>query len=519
MDWIISHLLSTVIFLPLCGALLLLCIPARLEQLIKALSLVISLIAFVLALKMYLLLPGTGDFEFVELASWIPSLGISYRIGVDGTSAMLMLLSAFLVPITILGAWNDISSRVKTFHVFMLILASGMLGVFAALDVFLFYVFWEIVLIPMYFMIGIWGSGARIRAALKFVIYTMVGSVLMLAAILYVAAKLGGTFNLIDWYAGSFSHQEQMWLFAAFALAFAIKVPLFPLHTWLPDAHTEAPTAGSVILAGVLLKLGTYGFYRFAMPLFPDALLAFQPLFLTLAVIGIVYSALVALVQPDLKRLVAYSSVSHLGFVMLGLFSLNAAAVQGAVLQMVNHGLSTGGLFLLIGMLYSRRHTRLIAEYGGLSRSVPYLAVAFIFMSLASVGMPGLNGFVGEFLILLGTFQTKMPYAAVAVSGVVLAAAYMLWAIQRVFFGPLEKEENKSLRDMTFREYLVLLPLVALIFAIGVWPKPWLKKLEPSTRSFMTLVGRAESLNTPVVADDDVSLAQGVEEDGLHSSP
>jgi NADH-quinone oxidoreductase subunit M len=437
---------------------------------------------------------GSGDFEFVEFASWIPSVNINYYVGIDGVSALLILLTTFIVPIAILGSWNEINKRVKMFHVLILVLEVGMIGVFTALDVFLFYVFWEVVLIPMYFMIGVWGSGKRIRAAMKFVIYTMVGSVLMLAAILFASWKTGGSFNLLEWYQHNFAAGEQMWLFAAFALAFAIKVPFFPLHTWLPDAHTEAPTAGSVILAGVLLKLGTYGFFRFAMPLFPLAVVEFAPWMLALSVIGIVYGALVAMVQPDLKRLIAYSSVSHLGFVMLGLFALEPHAVQGAVLQMVNHGIATGGLFLCVGMIYSRRHSRLIADYGGIAKSMPLFTTVFIFISLASIGLPGLNGFVGEFLILLGSFQTEPIFASIAVLGVVLAAAYLLWAIARVFFGKLDKTANQALADLTWREGAVLAPLIILIIAFGVWPHPWLKKIENSSLAFLKLTKRAEIL-------------------------
>src|SRR3990167_7901810 len=406
MSWIHAHLLTTIIFLPLFAMVMILFVPATRVREIRFLSLLTSLVTFALSMVAWNRVTGSGAFELTELVSWIPSLGISYRLGVDGVGMILILLSAFLLPLIILSAWNEIEKSCKLFYMLLLLLSTGMMGVFAALDLFLFYIFWELVLIPMYFLVGVWGSGNRIRVAFKFLLYT--------------AWYCGGTFDLIAWYEKGFPVTAQLWLFGAFALAFAIKVPLFPFHTWLPDTHTEAPTAGSVILAGVLLKMGTYGFYRFAIPLFPLAVVKFAPLMLTLSVIGIIYGALVAMIQPDIKRLVAYSSVSHLGFVMLGLFALEPHAVSGAVLQMVNHGLSTGALFFLIGMLYHRRHTRLIADYGGIAKVVPLFAAVFLFISFASVGMPGLNNFVGEFLILLGAFQTKTWYASFAVIGVIL---------------------------------------------------------------------------------------------------
>lgn len=492
MNWIDTHLLTTVIFLPIVAAAVVALLPSHWHREIRMVSFVASMVVLAFAFIAYQRVQGTGDFELMEWASWIPSVGVSYRVGVDGVGVLLMLLSAFLVPVCILASWKEIATNVKMFHLLLFVLECGMLGVFAALDLFLFYIFWEVVLIPMYFMIGVWGSGARIRSAMKFIIYTMVGSVLMLGAILYASWVVGGSFDLLQWYEHGFGPLQQLWLFGAFALAFAIKVPMFPLHTWLPDAHTEAPTAGSVLLAGVLLKMGTYGFYRFALPLFPLAVVKFSPLFLTLAVVGIVYGALVAMVQPDLKRLIAYSSVSHLGFVMLGLFALEQQAATGAVLQMVNHGLSTGALFLLVGMIYHRRHSRLIADFGGIARTVPLFATAFLFMSLASIGLPGLNNFVGEFLVLLGSFQTKTIYAAVAVVGVILAAVYMLWAVERVFFGEVVHEENRRLTDLSFREWAVLIPIAVLIVMIGVWPSPWISKIEQSTIAFLTLSKRVE---------------------------
>jgi len=505
MDWIYSHLLTSIIFLPLVGMVITLAIPSRFEKQIRVVSLVVSSAVLLLVAKLWMQFQATGEFEFMEVVPWIPSVQIFYRVGIDGVALLLIALTAFLTPIAILASWREIDRNVKAFHALMLLLETGMLGVFAAVDIFLFYVFWEIVLIPMYFLIGVWGSKDRIRAALKFFIFTMAGSVLMLAAILYGSNAVGGSFDLVTWYAHKFGLMEQLALFGAFAIAFAIKVPMVPFHTWLPDAHTEAPTAGSVILAGVLLKMGTYGFYRFAMPLFPLAVVKFAPLILTLSVIGIVYGGLVAMVQPDVKRLVAYSSVSHLGFVMLGLFSLQPEAVQGAVLQMVNHGLSTGALFLMVGMLYDRRHTRMIADYGGVARTLPVLAAAFILITFSSIGLPGLNNFVGEFLILLGSFQTRTAYAAVSISGVFISAIYMLWAVQRVFFGEITNEENQKLPDLRVREYWVLAPIIIFIFAIGVWPKPWITTIERSTNAFLALSKRIEMV-VPAPAPAPVTL-------------
>lgn len=493
MAFLQSHLLTSLIFLPLAGMVAVLCLPPRWKAEIRLVSLFVSLGSLALAIIAFLRVQGTGEFEIVELSPWIPSLGIGYHLGVDGASVLLLVLTSLLVPISILASWREIDTRVKLFHALLLLLETGMLGVFAALDVFLFYVFWEVVLIPMTFLIGIWGSGERVRVAIKFLLFTMTGSVLMLVAIIY-AAKATGTFDLLAWYAHRFTIQEQLWLFAGLGLAFAVKVPVIGLHTWLPDAHTEAPTAGSVILAGVLLKMGTYGFFRFAMPLFPLAVAASLHLILVLAVAGIVLGALLAMVQPDLKRLVAYSSVSHMGFVILGLAALEPGAAAGAVLQMVNHGLTTGALFLIVGMLYGRRHTRMIADYGGTARALPLLAAAFIFMGLSSIGLPGLNNFAGEFLILLGAFQTRTVFAAVSILGVVLGAVYVLWAVARVFFGPLKHEEERKLPDLSVREVVVLLPLAALIVLIGVWPQSLLTKAHRSAAAFVSLSKRVEMI-------------------------
>jgi NADH-quinone oxidoreductase subunit M len=446
---------------------------------------------------------GTSAYQFVEWVPWIPSYGIFYHVGVDGISLLLVLLTAFLGPITVLCSWTSIQKKVKEFHIFLLLLQVGMLGVFAAVNLFLFYIFWEAMLIPMYFLIGVWGGPRRVYATTKFVLYTLFGSLLMLVAILYLgiaySEQFGTTlFDMNRLAQVQLSATEQIWLFAAFALAFAIKVPLFPFHTWLPDAHVEAPTAGSVILAGVLLKMGTYGFIRLAIPWFPQAVVEFYPWLAVLSVFGIIYGALVALVQPDLKKLVAYSSVSHLGFVMLGLLSMTVQGVQGAILQMVNHGLSTGALFLIVGVLYERRHTRMIADYGGLAKQVPFIAAVFMVVCLSSLGLPGLNGFVGELLILVGTFRWHPVYAIVAASGVILAAVYLLWMYQRVMFGKIVHEENQKLEDLRLHEWLSLLPILIGIVWIGLYPMTFLKKSETSARMFASQTRRMFAEETAV---------------------
>jgi NADH-quinone oxidoreductase subunit M len=488
-------LLSVVTFLPAAGALLLAFVPPRRVTVLRGGALAVALATLAVAVPLYTgFEAGSADYQFEEVAPWLPSLGAGYHLGVDGISLLMVLLTAFLSPIALASAWHAVDDRVKEFVVTLLVLETGMLGVFVSLDLFLFYVFWEAMLIPMYLVIGVWGGSNRIYAAIKFVLYTMVGSVLMLVAILglyYQHGAATGTFTfdlprLARWVVPAGLSQTLMFL--AFALAFAIKVPLFPLHTWLPDAHVEAPTAGSVILAGVLLKMGTYGFLRFCLPLFPDASLAFAPLIFTLAVIGIVYGAWVSTVQPDLKKLVAYSSVSHLGFVMLGIFTLNAQGLVGALIQMVNHGLSTGALFLMVGMIYERRHTRLIADFGGLWKVVPAFSAFFLLVALSSLGLPGLNGFVGEFLVLVGAFQVSRPLAAVATTGIVFAAVYLLWMYQRVVFGEITHDENRRLTDLTAREWAVLVPLAVLIVAIGVYPVAFTGPTEASVEALIAQV-------------------------------
>jgi NADH-quinone oxidoreductase subunit M len=483
------------VFLPLAGGLALIFVGDSDEagrRRVRLLSMAVSLAAFFVSAAVYVSFrENFAGMQFIERAEWIPRFGISYHVGLDGISLPLILLTTFLMPIAILFSWKDVEKRVRLYHMAFLFLETGMLGVFVALDFFLFYVFWEGMLIPMYMIIGVWGGANRIYAAIKFFLYTMAGSVLMLVAImwLYFAAGLE-TFDILAYMEQPVQPWLQGWLFAAFALSFAIKVPVFPFHTWLPDAHVEAPTAGSVILAGVLLKMGTYGLMRLAMPLFPTAAREFAVFIMVLAVIGIIYGALVAMVQDDVKKLVAYSSVSHLGFVVLGLFSFNLLGASGSVLQMVNHGVSTGALFLLVGMIYSRRHTRMIADFGGIARVMPVFSVFFVIAALSSIGLPGLNGFVGEFTILAGVFNRSPAFAVAAASGVVLAAVYMLWMLQRVLFNGEPSGPNLGLRDLGAREWCVLIPMVALMFGLGLYPKPILSKIEPSARAWLQQVNR-----------------------------
>ena len=479
-------LLSTIIFLPALAALLAFLIGS--EDLVKRMALLTTTLTFLLSLIMFFLFdPTITGMQFFEQASWIPTFGINYEVGVDGISLLLIVLTTFLMPLTLLSAWDSVPPRTREFMICLLLLESGMIGVFAAVDLFLFYVFWEATLIPMYFLIGVWGGERRIYAAVKFMLYTMAGSLLMLVAILalyFLHRQATGevTFNLFRLLQLNLPLSTQHWLFLAFFLAFAIKVPLFPFHTWLPDAHVEAPTAGSVLLAGVLLKMGAYGFLRFCLPLFPGASVEDTHIIASLAVVGIVYGALMALVQTDIKKLVAYSSVSHMGFVILGIFAFTSQGLDGAVLQMLNHGLSTGALFLLVGMIYDRRHTRLISNFGGLATVVPIFAAFFLVVALSSIGLPGLNGFVGEFLILLGTFRALPAFAVIGMLGVILSAVYMLWMYQRVMFGEVTHEENRRLVDLNIREIAVLVPLLLAIIWIGIYPQPFLERLETSTR-------------------------------------
>jgi NADH-quinone oxidoreductase subunit M len=480
-----SGSLSLLLALPAIGALALAFVPRQRVSTLFALALLLSGVDFLYSLGLLGRFDGSnGEMQFVERTPWIPAFGIDYSVGIDGISLFLVLLTTLLVPIAILASWS-VRERVKEYLIAMLLLETGMLGAFVALDLFLFYVFWEVMLVPMYFLIGVWGGSRRVYAALKFVIYTMAGSLLMLVGIIYLAARHAEveqvlTFDLLRLYGLRLPLDQQTWLFLAFALSFAIKVPLFPFHTWLPDAHVEAPTAGSVILAGILLKLGTYGFLRFAMPLFPDAALAAAPIIVALAVVGVIYGAMVAMMQSDIKKLVAYSSVSHLGFVMLGLFALNIQSVQGAIFQMISHGLSTGALFLLVGMIYDRRHSRMIADFGGLWKQVPLFSAILMVVTFASIGLPGLNGFVGEFLILLGAFRVMPLWTAAAATGVILGAVYMLWMYRRVIFGPLSQPDNAKLEDLNGRELLLLAPILFLILLMGAYPQPFLERMKPA---------------------------------------
>jgi NADH-quinone oxidoreductase subunit M len=496
-NWIL-HLL---LLLPLLGVLPIVLGPA---QAAKRIALVVTIAEFVLSAGLWWALntePGT--LELQSSAAWIPAWGIRYAVGMDGISLMMVLLTTLLMPLCVLGSWNYIKERERGYYALLLTLLTGVIGVFIATDLFLFYVFWEVMLIPMYFIIGIWGGRNRLYAAIKFFLFTMAGSLLMLVAIIVLAWRVAGATGTL-----SFGYQHLLdnagavgglapWLFGAFALAFAIKVPVFPLHTWLPDAHVEAPTAGSVLLASVLLKMGTYGFLRFAVPFFPSVALSpwVTNLVLILALIGIVYGALVAMVQPDIKKLVAYSSVSHLGFVMLGIWAATVQSVQGALMVMIGHGFSTGALFFLVGMLYERRHTREIADYGGIAKVVPVFSLIFTVVALSSIGLPGLNGFIGEFLVLLGSFRTQPTAAMIATTGVIFAAAYLLWALQRIIFNRLDKPENEALQDLSRRELLVMLPLLAGIVWMGIYPAAVLRRIEPASQHYVaTARGGAQGL-------------------------
>jgi NADH-quinone oxidoreductase subunit M len=489
--------LTILIFVPLLGAAAVLLQSD--ERTIWNSAFIFSLLP--LALSCYLFAdfdPHQTGYQFVEQYQWILQFGISYHLGMDGISLFLVLLTTILITLSLLySGGGDIEMRPREFCFLMFFLESGLLGTFLALDLFLFYVFWEAMLVPMYILIGIWGHGRKIYATFKFVLFTMLGSLLMLVAIIYLASAARSsfghiTFDLADLYKVTLSPTEARWLFAGFALAFAVKVPLWPVHTWLPDAHTEAPTAGSVILAGVMLKAGAYGFIRFAIPLFPLVAVEAIPLFMALAVVGIIYGALVAMVQPDLKRLVAYSSVSHLGFVMLGIFAFDPQGVEGAVYQMLNHGVSTGALFLLVGMLYVRRHTREIAEFGGLWSSVPIYAGIFMVVMLSSIGLPGLNGFVGEFLILLGAYLSLKIAVYFAVTGLILGALYMMWAYERVMWGPLAKAVNVTIADLSRREIAVMVPLIVLMLFMGLYPRPLLNRMQPSVEALLARVHSAQ---------------------------
>jgi NADH-quinone oxidoreductase subunit M len=484
-------LLTLLILLPVAGALAVALLSRQAERAQKIVGLAVTGAVFLLSLLLLRAFEPISGMQFQEQRTWLPAYGIAYRVGIDGLSLWLVILTTFLTPLALLGSWSSIQTRVREFVLFMLLLEAGMIGVFCALDLFLFYIFWEAMLIPMYFLIGIWGHERRIYAAVKFFLYTMAGSALMLVAFFVLYRESGlHTFDIMRLAGQPVPPEYQTWLFLAFALAFAIKVPMWPFHTWLPDAHVEAPTAGSVILAGVLLKMGGYGFLRLAIPLFPAASREFAPLIGVLAVIGIVYGALVSLVQPDMKKLVAYSSVAHLGFVMLGIASFTTTSVVGSVYQMLNHGISTGALFFMVGMLYERRHTRTIAEFGGLKTVMPWFSALFLLVCLSSIAVPGFNGFVGEFLILVGSWPFSPSLVVFASLGVILAAAYILWMVQRVLYGEVTNEKNKSLKDLTAREAAILLPLVALALFMGVASPIFTRKIEPSVAALVNQVSQ-----------------------------
>ena len=499
----IPYLISIVIFLPLLGALATMLV--RSDNAVRYVALIVTTVTFLLSLLLWIgfNVAAAADLQFAEEPFLLisESFDVKYAVGVDGLSLLLVLLTTLLGPIVVLSSWTYIGKQVKAYYTLLLILQTGMTGVFCAFDMLLFYIFFELTLIPMYFLIGIWGGEDRVYAAVKFVIFTLVGSLLMLVAMLYLGHAAGNAVNDGIFTTDYFKLLQynvplgtQTWLFVLFAFAFAIKVPMFPLHTWLPDAHVQAPTGGSVILAGVLLKMGTYGLVRFCLPFFPNAAYEYAVLFAVLAVIGIVYGALVSRAQPDAKKLVAYSSVSHLGFVVLGIFAFTIESMQGAMIQMINHGLSTGALFLLVGMLYERRHTRKMEDFGGIARTVPVLTFFMVLTALASAGLPGLNGFVGEFLILVGAFSSEtvgMPLLiALATTGVILAAVYLLWMLYRTFFGPITKEENRTMADLNGREVAVLAPLAVLMIVMGVMPQPFLNLSEPATAQLLDTINQ-----------------------------
>ncbi len=516
-----SWILPALLIIPLVGAIILLALSQTSDsdaelsgsnRQARTIAFGVLLLEFIVSAGLWWSFdPANSGWHAAVDVQWIPTWGIRFTLGIDGIALMMILLTTFIMPLTVLGSWTSIKTKVHAYFALMMILTSGMLGVFMARDLFLFYVMWEVMLVPMYFIIGIWGGERRLYASIKFFIYTMLPSLLMLVAILYlgVHAGTGGAPNFS--YDNLVAHptlapKVALWLFGAFFAAFAVKVPMFPFHTWLPDAHVEAPTGGSVILASIMLKMGTFGFLRFALPLFPGAAMnpTVRAIIVTLAVIGIIYGALVALVQPDFKKLVAYSSVSHLGFVMLGIFALTLQSVQGAVMIMINHGISTGALFLLIGMIYERKHSRAIESYGGIARVVPIFAVLLTLVSLSSIGLPGTNGFIGEFLVLVGAFKPYPVLTTIATTGVIFAAAYLLWAIQRILFNKLDKKENEHIPDLNWREVGLMVPFVIVIIWLGIYPAPVLRKMEPSAQKLVTTVEQgaltATTLSTPAVA-------------------
>ncbi len=488
--------LSTVIFLPIIGAILILLIRRSNELFIKWTALLTSLITFILSIPLFINFDKTtAQMQFTETYLWVPSWGIKYAIGVDGISVLFVLLSAILTILCITVSWNSIKEKVKEFYSAILLVEGAMIGVFCSLDLFLFYIFWEAMLIPMFLLIGVWGGPNRVYAAIKFFLFTLVGSVLMLVGIIVLYFYSGRTFDVLHMMTINYPYELQIILFWAFFAAFAVKVPMWPVHTWLPDAHTEAPTAGSVILAGILIKMGAYGFLRFSMPLFPDAVKTMAPIMMILSVIAIIYGGIICLGQTDLKRLIAYSSVSHMGFVTLGLFALNMQGIQGGILQMINHGIVTGALFLAVGIIYDRTHTRQIADYGGVATVMPVYAAFFMIFTLASIGLPGTNGFIGEFLILVGGFTTSKILGVIAATGIIISAAYMLWLYQRVFFlktNPQIEGHN----DIDTREALTLIPLIILVIWIGIYPNTFLSFMDVSVQNLLDKVNTAGQSQT-----------------------
>jgi len=525
MDFFKTNLLSIVAFWPLIGMFVLLFINKEKTTLIRMWANIVALVGFVISLPVWLWFDfdKSDTMQYVVKMPWIQSLGVSFYVGIDGITLLLVMLTTLIGPLAILSSWEAIQVRVKEYYAFILMLQAGMLGVFISLDFFMFYVFWEVMLVPMYFLIGVWGGPRKLYAAIKFFLYTLVGSVLMLLGILAlyfnyptiaaahpeIAAQFGTlpTFDVLAFHAiGPYLPANlQWWIFLAFFVGFAIKVPMFPFHTWLPDAHVEAPTAGSVILAAVLLKMGTYGFLRFSLPILPDATKAFAPMMMGLAIIAIIYGALVAMMQPDMKKLVAYSSVSHMGFVMLGMFALNGPGLNGSIIQQINHGISTGALFLIVGMIYDRRHTREIAQFGGLSSVMPTYAIVFLIMTMSSIGLPLLNGFIGEFTIMAGALKANLWYAVAGGAGIVLGAAYMLWLYQRTMFGKLDNPANQNLQDLSARELATIIPLIIMAFWIGLYPAPFFRALD---KPVAKLVAGIEAVST---APDAPKTAQEVQ--------
>jgi NADH-quinone oxidoreductase subunit M len=515
-----QHILSTILFTPLLGSILILFIPRARANAHRVIGNLFGFLGLAVSLPLlWRFQVGQADFQFTEVHSWIPSIGAHYSLGIDGLGFVMVMLTTLLGAISILSSWKAIQKREKEYYLLFLLLQTGMLGVFMSLDFVLFYMFWEVMLVPMYFLIGVWGSERRLYAAIKFFLYTLAGSVVMLLAILaiYYNAHTFDIHEILRSPQTLFSVQLQRYLFWGFFFAFAIKVPMFPFHTWLPDAHTEAPTAGSVILAGVLLKMGAYGFLRFSLPMFPDATNQFRGIMVVLSLVAIIYGALVCMMQKDMKKLIAYSSVSHMGFVTLGIFALTPLGISGSIIQQINHGISTGALFLLVGVLYERRHTRLISEFGGLSTPMPNFAAIYMIITLSSLGMPLLNGFIGEFTILRGTFEVPhygMTWAAWGVLGIILGAAYLLWLYQRVMFGSVTNPANEHLADLNAREYATLIPLVILAFWIGIYPKPLFRVLDQSVRQVVERVNPGyyqaqQAAQLPVEAPRPVSPAAG----------